>query len=304
MNLQTLARPALTGLALLAAASAALAQMPKVEMALYCDAGTGVVRRLDLQTGRYFGAIGAGKLLNPRELAVDGKTGVVYVLDALAIKKFNVSTGRFLGAIRPAATFGNPDDIVVEADGSVDVIQDLTLTTYRIERYNPTTGALLGQSAPRSHDANAHETLTVDAAGFPEVWISRSGQGRVERYNRQLAFLNATGLQHLPYKAVRTRSGGFVYSTITDGIFHTDVYGGVEAGNESILDSNDLFLRSAAEGANGVMYQTYPSDEQNAGDFEIDAYDTSFGVPFYLGRIHINIPADQSLIDMAVYVRF
>ena len=289
--------------ALFVVSAAAQAQMPKVEMAVYVDANSNVLRRLDLQTGRYFGTIGQGKLESPRDLCIDNKKGIVYVSDYVGVKKFDVSTGRYLGIFRSTSVYGQPNDLAIEADGSVDVLQDDSATTYRVQRFNPTTGALVIQTAPRLRDFSALKSLTVDAAGNVEAWITKGTKGYAEKFNPSLGFVTSTLLQHVPRSPVRSRNGGYVY-TFDDAYLHTEIYGGTGSGSESLRNSVNLFNRSAAEGALGVIYETYPADNLNIGNFQIEAYDTSFGVPTYIGKININIPADQSLTDMAVYVRF
>lgn len=277
------------------AAVAASAQMPKVEMALLVDTAHNLVHRVDLQTGRYFGTIGMGKLVTPQAIAVDSAKGIAYVSDYVGVKKFDISTGRYLGMLLS----GSSAALVCEPNGNVDAIIG-SAGGFVVRRMNPNNGATIAQSAVRPWSTNAGAALTLSPQGAPEAWVLYQGLSIVDHFATNLQYQSFTIMQTTAVSPVHAKSGDTFFNAMYNGSYF--VYSGTSLGAETLTNTSLYPFDAAAEGANGLVYEL--GETSVPGQFDIAAYDTLNGQPYAIGSMSIKLPSVQYIWAMAVYVRF
>jgi len=180
MKLFKLSRLAVLGIAALAIVGLVSADgviiRPRKEWALITDAGTGAVNtgsvhRLDAYSGVDHGSFGQGNLNNPVAIAVQPATGVAYVAERTAIKRFDPVSGGYLGSIVSGVSGGLYFDAIrFDSAGHLyAVVLQNGGQSYRLFQVNPATGATLNVSALMPANSITRLSLGFRPNGTVEV---------------------------------------------------------------------------------------------------------------------------------------
>jgi len=171
MNVYTVARLALTGLATLGVLGFAAAQAP--HMVLISDAGgpsnVSEIHKINAETGQYLGSIGAGVLKHAGPLAIPLGGTTVIVADDNGLKRFNIVSGKYLGLVLPddKAHPGKVAAMGYDFNGGINVVAQTAQSVYRLRRYiDPKAGGNLFFDSEIYHNGTFASTVSVG----PRSW--------------------------------------------------------------------------------------------------------------------------------------
>jgi len=310
MKFSNLARTALMGLAAFATLASAQRTPPPVikpllQIGLVADAGhpgmgDGRIHRVNVLTGAFLGDFGMGCLGNTNSIDVQPSTGVAYVADAAAIKKFDVKTGAYLGYLVLGSTLGGTiDKIRFTSAGDLYAIvgQGYIPNTYKLFRLNATTGAVVGSSIPMQGKGTPSMGLGFRPDGRVEVNSTYEGDTYIDSFTPDAKY---TGYDYI--------SGLWsVYRTSNDRVFRWLPSGMQTAyGMVGDLSLGGSFLANIATNspvlfAEGAGHYVYALSLEGSYQPYIYRFNAN-GTPSLNNQYWANPFSVVNLVDMSVYV--
>ncbi len=324
MKLFNLARFATMGIAAMAIAGLASAQglTPRKQWALITDTGNGgcnggSVHRLDVYNGSDHGSFGQGNLTNPVGIAVQPSTGVAYVAEQGAIKRFDPVSGAYLGAIVNSVGTGFAFE-AIRFDSAGDLYVVLTQNfgmNYRLIKLDPATGGLLGASVVKFANSFFRMSLGFRPSGEVEVGhIYTAGTddptndaNYVDYFAASTQFeytlIHPTGFT-APFQIFRTSDDTYIRWQIQfDGYQWTNTLtcGTGVLGSWLPVEKFDVNTDFQILFAESFNHETYALQKQQ-GTFHLRGYDTK-GVAVKDAIVNLGAFQAGNLTGMAIFIK-
>ncbi len=310
MKFGHLARTALMGLAALAALASAQRTPPPVlnvlvQIGLVADAGhpgagDGCIHRVNVGTGAFMGNFGSGYLADTNSVDIQPSTGVAFVADSAAIKRFDVKTGAYLGYLVLGSTLGGTiDKIRFTSAGDLYAIvgQGYVSNSYRLFKLNPATGAVLGSSIPMEGKGVPSMSLGFRPDGRVEVTNLYEGDTYIDSFTPNAKY---TGYDYI--------SGLWsVYRTSSDCAFRWTPTGFQSCyGKVGDLSLSGQFLVNIGTDspvlfAEGAAHHAYALSREYPGQAYIYRF-TATTTPALTGQYWADPFAAVNLVDMSIYI--